>query len=259
MALRMASLYSDRVVSWLLNNTISYTIATSLTTYISTRFEYCGHRLRYNSHYENCLNYPLECPNKCGQRDIRRKDLNDHCENCPLEPVDCPFRDAGCDMKPARKHLEMHMAAETQQHLLLVMKAHQALQRRCDELQLTRSSILASMDSLSETCTEDQQEVLQTVKTIIQRSYKVADRYLRKEGDSAIFKMTNFFHYKKSRRVWRSPPFYIQEGYKMCLEVHAGGVGLGAGSHVSLSLLLMKGGASLTTVSSSPYIKLCLK
>ena len=135
------------------------------------------------------------------------------------------------------------MAAETQQPLLLVMKVHQALQRRCDELQLTiaRSSILASMDSLSETCTEDQQEVLQTVKTVIQRSYKVADRYLRKEGDSAVFKMTNFFHYKKSRRVWRSPPFYIQEGYKMCLEVHAGGVGSGAGSHVSLSLLLMKG------------------
>ena len=200
-----------------------------------------SHRLRYNSHYETCLNYPLECPNKCGEGGIRRKDLNDHCEHCPLEPVDCPFRDAGCDMKPARKHLEMHMAAETQQHLLLVMKAHQALQRRCDELQLTRSSVLASMDSLSETCTEDQQEVLQTVKTIIQRSYKVADRYLRKEGDSAIFKMTNFFHYKKSRRVWRSPPFYIQEGYKMCLEVHAGGVGSGAGSHVSLYLLLMKG------------------
>ena len=66
------------------------------------------------------------------------------------------------------------MAAETQQHLLLVMKAHQALQR-CDELQLTRSSILASMDSLSETCTEDQQEVLQTVKTVIQNRTKLLE------------------------------------------------------------------------------------
>ena len=67
------------------------------------------------------------------------------------------------------------MAAETQQHLLLVMKAHQALQRRCDELQLTRSSVLASMDSLSETCTEDQQEVLQTVKTVIQNRTKLLE------------------------------------------------------------------------------------
>jgi len=167
--------------------------------------------------------------------------LNDHCEHCPLEPVDCPFRDAGCDMKPARKHLEMHMAAETQQHLLLVMKVHQALQRRCDELQLTiaRSSILASMDSLSETCTEGP---ARSAPNSEDSHSEIVQNCLRKGGDLAVFKITNFFHYKKSRRVWHSPLFYIQEGYKMCLEVHAGGVGSGAGSHVSLSLLLMKGG-----------------
>ena len=216
--------------------------------------EYCGHKdtyctitgdyscsLRYYSHYETCLNYPLKCPNKCGLRDIRRKDVDDHCEQCPLEPVDCPFREAGCDVKPPRKHLEKHMAAETQQHLLLVMNAHQVLQRRCDEFQMTRSSILASVDSLLETCTEDQKDVLQTVKTVIQGSYTFADRYLRRQGDSTVFKMTNFFHYKQSRRVWHSSPFYIQEGYKMCLDVHAGGVGSGAGSHMSVCLLLMKG------------------
>jgi hypothetical protein len=38
--------------------------------------------------------------------------------------------------------------------------------------------------------------------------------------------------YRRSGKVWYSPPFYYGEGYKMCLAVHANGVGAGAGTHV---------------------------
>ena len=39
-----------------------------------------------------------------------------------------------------------------------------------------------------------------------------------------------------------SPPFSTSgEGYKMCTEVHANGIGSGKGTHVSLGVCLMKG------------------
>jgi len=37
------------------------------------------------------------------------------------------------------------------------------------------------------------------------------------------------------------PPFYYGDGYKLCLAVYANGKGAGAGTHVSVELLQMKG------------------
>ena len=54
-------------------------------------------------------------------------------------------------------------------------------------------------------------------------------------------RMTNFSHYQQSGKVWHSPPFYYTAGHKMQLAVYANGTGAGAGTHVSIVLLRMKG------------------
>ena len=64
---------------------------------------------------------------------------------------------------------------------------------------------------------------------------------LEKCGDSVILLMHSFSKYRRSGKVWHSPPFYYREGYKMCLAVHVKGVGEGAGTHVSVTLILLKG------------------
>ena len=64
-----------------------------------------------DSHYSECLEYPLDCPNRCGETDIERKAMSAHQSICPLEPLDCPFKDVGCTEKIARKDLEDHMTA----------------------------------------------------------------------------------------------------------------------------------------------------
>ena len=54
--------------------------------------------------------------------------------------------------------------------------------------------------------------------------------------------MTDFEQHKKDGDCWYSPPFYTRpKGYKMRLQVFAGGYGSGANTHVTLSLSLMKG------------------
>ena len=176
--------------------------------------KYCGHKDTYHaitaecgskrqcdvhntSHYQKCPNYPQECPNKCSKV-IKRKDLHEHHLECPLEPVKCPFKDAGCNTTLVRKEFESHMILNTQQHLLLVMESHQTLIQKhrklenkvenlestVQELEIARINTFATVETLLETCTEDQKPHLQIVKAVVQ-SY-----HLRKWGDSITMNST---------------------------------------------------------------------
>jgi len=65
---------------------------------------------------------------------------------------------------------------------------------------------------------------------------------LKKNHDEVTFCMNDYSLYKHTGKVWHSPPFYYENGYiKLCLAVYANGKGAGAGTHVSVELLQMKG------------------
>ena len=53
--------------------------------------------------------------------------------------------------------------------------------------------------------------------------------------------MVNYTEFKRSGKTWYSPPFYVAEGYKMCLAIQASGIGAALGSCMSVSLCLMRG------------------
>ena len=58
----------------------------------------------------------------------------------------------------------------------------------------------------------------------------------------AIFTMTDFLQKKEAGTIWNSPPFYTHpQGYKMCLQVYANGIGDGEGTHLSVFVALMRG------------------
>jgi len=57
------------------------------------------------SHYDSCPELKLNC-SKCGERNVKRKDMTDHQSQCPKEPVECQFKEAGCDVKPLRSELD---------------------------------------------------------------------------------------------------------------------------------------------------------
>ena len=83
-----------------------------------------------SNHYATCDHFPLECPNKCGERKIKRKDMEFHLEVCPLQPLDCPYKDAGCTHITPRKDMESHIENSTQEHLLIVFQSLQELKAR---------------------------------------------------------------------------------------------------------------------------------
>ena len=89
--------------------------------------QHCGEEDTYQTiiekHYGECPSYPLDCPNKCGVRGIKRAEMNKHKSECPMQPVECPFKDTGCQAKLVRKEFDSHMTVNQQQHLLTLMGA----------------------------------------------------------------------------------------------------------------------------------------
>ena len=112
--------------------------------------EHCGHNATYLSmsgmgqfgtlppgpnHYDQCEQYPLQCPNKCGAENIKRKDMKTHRETCPLEPLNCPFQQVGCPVgKILRKDMDSHCKDNMQIHLLLVLQSNKELACKNEEL-----------------------------------------------------------------------------------------------------------------------------
>ena len=100
-----------------------------------------------SSHYSTCDQYPLKCPNDCGETNIKRRDMKVHHDICPLEPLDCPFKDAGCTDKIQRKDMEKHIESSTQQHLL---KSHQKLMKAYQQLKKSHQMLRERVKDLEE-------------------------------------------------------------------------------------------------------------
>ena len=59
----------------------------------------------FGNHYTECGYYPIQCPNKCGKKDIKRKVVTNHQEICPLKLLYCHL----CSQEVLRKNMEHHL------------------------------------------------------------------------------------------------------------------------------------------------------
>ena len=102
------------------------------------RCPHCGLEVSHNAmylHLNECPELLVPCPNKCGNTEIKRKDLNTHFnETCPLENVECQFSYAGCTERLARKDMEWHVLGNMEKHMVLLHKHNQKLQEINREL-----------------------------------------------------------------------------------------------------------------------------
>jgi len=94
--------------------------------------------------------------------------------------------------------------------------------------------------SLTHTCLEINKHISWCYWEHIKKQRESGVR-LKEVGDEVTFCMKDYSLYKHTGKVWHSPPFYYGDGYKLCLAVYANGKGAGAGTHVSVELLQMKG------------------
>ena len=87
-----------------------------------------------DNHYDDCANYPMECPNECGDVKIKRRHMVAHRDSCRLEPLNCPFKYISCTGKIAREDMADHRQKNMEEHLLLLAKSHEELARKNEQL-----------------------------------------------------------------------------------------------------------------------------
>ncbi|OWF48149.1 TNF receptor-associated factor 3-like [Mizuhopecten yessoensis] len=84
---------------------------------------YCKEDIIFNQkqdHESNqCMRYPIACPNNCGMEDRPREELKDHTPDCPNRPFHCKFRNVGCDFKGLKEDVTEHEQGSVDHHLQL--------------------------------------------------------------------------------------------------------------------------------------------
>ena len=100
--------------------------------------KYCTAKGTYseitNVHYKKCQNYPIPCPNKCGQK-IPRPQLDHHIQAiCPMQPVVCEYHWIGCNVQPKREDLSKHCSTDVAVHNALIANKCKRLQKENEDL-----------------------------------------------------------------------------------------------------------------------------
>ena len=243
-----------------------------------TKCERCSNAVSsVDSHTDaTCPSYLLLCPNQCGVT-VKRSQLPQHEKECPLSFVDCPFKEAGCSAtKMQRKENTHHLNQEHVQHL---QSAFQYLQTELSslksQLQSTQDDQRAMTKELQKARKEfatvkfevEKQKIatevlattfrtelgyfhpscsceafaLECANTRLAMLTNRSTAFIRPNSPALTFRLTNYSTLKKNKQPWYSPPFYIREGYKMCIAVHLNGDQEGQGTHMSVHIHLMAG------------------
>ena len=150
------------------------------------------------------------CPNRQYQCDdlVPRCELSDHRTKCLFEKVPCKYAGIGCEEKLLLQDLQQH-ENDYMLHLHLAI----------------------------ETVNKQQKEM----KAMKEEQRAMKEDMIHTQGP-CVFKMPNFNQQKASKQEWYSPPFYLRPGsYKMCICVDASGISGGEGTHILVSIYLMRG------------------
>ena len=189
---------------------------------------HCGFKGVYQDvtsvHYANCRDIPLPCPAECG-RTLARKDMENHLSTeCPDEYISCEYNMFGCDTAVRRREKDSHFSDDAF-HLKNAMTSQLAMFHVFSKFLQVKSFEFADATSLPLSF----RPWLQNTPTCYPRP-------------PWVVKLEGFDEKKKNSKEWHSEPIYSHfGGYKMCLNIDANGYASGKGSHVSLSIRLMKG------------------
>lgn len=86
------------------------------------------------SHWPECPDFPVPCPNICGVEEMRRCEVKTHCDrDCKAQIVRCPFWEVGCTIKRPRKDLPAHVKASDEHHSQLIVKKTVEMQTKLVE------------------------------------------------------------------------------------------------------------------------------
>ena len=94
-----------------------------------------------SEHFKECDSFPLDCPNYCGEKGIRRGDMSSHLCACPEEVVPCRYQSLGCSVRLLRKQMKDHLK-DKDTHLDIAMATTSELATRINDLEKQMRAVL---------------------------------------------------------------------------------------------------------------------
>ena len=193
-------------------------------------------------HLSKCGYAKVDCENNCKQF-LLRNNLRNHLKNqCPMREYQCPkCKEKGKYQTITTDHLEVCLEQDItcpNPECGVRYKRKETYKHRSqcpnEKIECSYSKIGCKHKSLRKDMPEHIKESTEDHLTL---SMTQIATFL-----STTIKMNNFCLKKTSDTEWYSPPFYSHPGgYKMCLNVVANGLDDAEGTHVSVSLFMMRG------------------
>ena len=221
---------------------------------------------------------PNVCRTRYLARGLLQDHLDNKCE---LQEVNCSFAWAGCAVKVQRIKLEDHLSASLDSHTRMICITGEAMQEEMQSLRESLNDMKkqkrlgdlivsrleredeqnkAALSSLKEEVgqlfekikiLESENETLKQQIGKVNTESKVEKEALAKRSFSLessiglppfLFVMESFPKKLAEKTSFLSPPFYSHlGGYRFCIKVTPSGIFFGEGSHVSLTVYIMKG------------------
>ena len=218
--------------------------------------------LFYNKGLEQSLyNFEVYCSHKsegCEWRGELReldKHLNSEpaadksLEGCPFTVISCPLGHTGCDVKLPRKDIEAHVNDELLSHVLKQATLMMTLKQEKESLNAQLQCVKAEFQGVNVELqlVKGEKLYLEQHVTELEREInqvKAAQQIVASTGQPigpVEFTVVNFNQYQDGE-LWYSTPFYTHPyGYKMCLCVMPKGWGDGRGTHLGVTIHMMRG------------------
>ena len=130
--------------------------------------QYCplvsSHEQVTGAHLEECPNYPLDCPNRCGARGITRSSVPAHREVCPLQRVECEYKRFGCAVVLPRKDIAEHLKTSVQTHLQLTKRRVEKQEVRLQEQEVRLQEQEVQLKKVEERAERERQAMREKVE-----------------------------------------------------------------------------------------------
>jgi hypothetical protein len=191
-------------------------------------------------HFQSsCQEYPIQCPNECGQKSIPVKNIEVHLHECPEAKVPCPHLSIGCTETMPRKYLEKHVEEAKDHHLQLSFNHIGHL-----------TDIVACMYSWIEKHNTEAKPIVPestlALGSILHRTERHCRPWLCNKSTFPslpwIIQLDHYTQKKDAAACWTSPVFFTHPvGYKLCLKVCVAGNTKGAKEYVSVTIEQLKG------------------
>ena len=159
------------------------------------------------------------------------RELLVHAATCGFEMVLCDYHNIGCMEKVCRKDMKTHNKESAEEHLALSVMKLRNLEQFVYQLSVS-GMIQGKVKGNSVGGNWSMQLSRLSIMTAT-------------SGDQVcpvIVKVPEYTRKKVDNKLWYSNSFYSHDkGYKMCWKIYPAGAGAGRGTHISVSLCLMKG------------------